>query len=335
MSFQFCDLTAADFYRKIEWMSHTHQSLPRDIFENESDETKFSRKITHLPFSILVLQSAQENSQKRYYILSDMHISEPGSLGRIKVGYPMQVQANTCKIDFTRPTAVKITAKIGSVSEDAQHFMSEIFKNIYSLGIWKRHTEEGDRSKLYYTMPLYRGQELFDYLNLFHSNNQPMGIGRAINIILHLALEVQKIHRAGYVYWDIKPENIMRYDNKELKTLDIKLIDWDSLSRANQLAPLRGRAIGTPEFMAPELKRACSSGATEFMASYTLDIYSLGKTFETILEVAQLHSDQLAYINKHLITSMLKQRISIDEVVEKIERIFPRDQLKMRPGAGI
>jgi TolB-like protein/Tfp pilus assembly protein PilF len=85
----------------------------------------------------------------------------------------------------------------------------------------------------------------------------------ATSILAELCGAVAAVHRAGLVHRDIKAQNVMREDGGRLVLMDF--------GAGQELEPhaSRGRVVGTPVYMAPEL----FAGAPATVRS---DIYSLG-----------------------------------------------------------
>jgi len=102
MSVPYCAENVLNFYHTVNQISQI--PLPSHIFEE--DTTKFSRKITGIPFSILVLQPTKADSSKSFYILSNMKKND--SDGCAKIAYPLTFRTNIAYVYFNLPTAVKI-----------------------------------------------------------------------------------------------------------------------------------------------------------------------------------------------------------------------------------
>ncbi len=93
-------------------------------------------------------------------------------------------------------------------------------------------------------------------------------LGWARQILTGLAV----IHRAGFVYRDLKLSNILIDDDGDL----LKLADFGSLKREN--GDSTRSFIGTPATMAPEqiLPVGHSAGGCEYAVDYRADYYALG-----------------------------------------------------------
>jgi serine/threonine protein kinase len=203
--------------------------------------------------------------------------------------------------------------------------MKETFKDIYSHGTVEKHciknpqkdqrvlTPRIKSEKIYYTMPLYSGEELLTYLTKFKFNLESKS-DRAIvlNIMLKIAQEIQKIHQLDYVHLDIKPDNVIIQHNKDKNSLNIRLIDWDFLHKKSTVLRYK---MGTERYRHPEV-RIGSSVQPKF------DVYSLGIFFNDIKEIFKISELE------ELITLMLNDNINIDEVIEKLSKLLKSNKFE-------
>lgn len=94
----------------------------------------------------------------------------------------------------------------------------------------------------------------------------------ATQLVGQLATALTAAHDCDILHCDIKPDNVMLTGDSVAKLADFglaRMIAYETGSR-------RGRVVGTPSFMAPEL-----FGDSE--TSFQSDIYSLGATYFTLL----------------------------------------------------
>jgi serine/threonine protein kinase len=98
----------------------------------------------------------------------------------------------------------------------------------------------------------------------------PLPTAEACDAIRQAALGLQFAHENGFVHRDVKPHNLMRTPNGQIKILDFGL----ARPPRNEMAGLtqQGTIMGTPDYMAPEQARDSHS------ADGRADIYSLGCT---------------------------------------------------------
>lgn len=93
----------------------------------------------------------------------------------------------------------------------------------------------------------------------------------ACRIALEAAEGLQAAHRAGLVHRDIKPDNLMFADDRQVKLVDFGLAK--AIARSDDLSmTATGQILGTPLYMAPE---QIEKGEIDART----DIYSLGATF--------------------------------------------------------
>ena len=123
------------------------------------------------------------------------------------------------------------------------------FNNLRSLdhpNIVKIHEYFEDRDKCYIITEILKGGELFDEItrrNRFSENDAAM-------IMKHIFQSVNYCHKNHIMHRDLKPENIMLEENKDYS--QIKIIDF-GLSRHFENDEIIHQAIGTPDYMAPEV----------------------------------------------------------------------------------
>ena len=129
----------------------------------------------------------------------------------------------------------------------------------------------------------------------------PLPVAEACDIIRQAALGLQHAHEKGMVHRDIKPDNLMRTRDGQIKILDFGLVRLGRPSQevtttasaaavedgAEQLTQA-GVAMGTPDYIAPEQ-------AKDFrQADIRADVYSLGCTFYQLLTGQVPHPEDSA-----------------------------------------
>ena len=104
------------------------------------------------------------------------------------------------------------------------------------------------------------GNDIFDKL----SKNQKFSEEQTAKFIVQIISAVKYMHDNGIIYRDIKPENILIYDEENFL---VKLIDYDTSLYINE-KKLKEK-IGTPSYMAPEILKG-----EEY--DYKVDVWSIG-----------------------------------------------------------
>jgi serine/threonine protein kinase len=131
----------------------------------------------------------------------------------------------------------------------------------------------------------------------------PLPVALACNYVRQVALGLQHAHERGMVHRDVKPQNLMRTKEGQVKILDFGLARFLRESAAaeppvSDLSPFGpaqpdaltqvGAMMGTPDFMAPEQASDAST------ADVRADIYSLGCTLYYLLTgKAPFHDETL------------------------------------------
>lgn len=184
----------------------------------------------------------------------------------------------------------------------------------------------------YYLFSEYRGEkDLLDHLDqddYFHFQD-------LIQIFLDVALDIQKLHRRGWVHRDVKLENIL-YNGKNARLGDPGMAEKDHIYRFN---------YGTQSHLPPELA-PCSSNKS-FAGSYpnkAHDIYSLGFTIDRMLNfinffVGSCHTDGELFELESLVAEMMSpaysRRPNINYVIQALKRILEPPSLDNRKAFAI
>ncbi len=127
---------------------------------------------------------------------------------------------------------------------------------------------------LYYVMPLVGGETLRTKL----SREFRLPLGAALGIAAEVADALAYAHRNNIIHRDVKPENILLYDDHALVTdfgiaRAVHEADTDSLTET-------GMALGTPAYMSPE------QAAAEEEIDGRTDIYALACVLYEMLDGA-------------------------------------------------
>ena len=110
---------------------------------------------------------------------------------------------------------------------------------------------------LYIAMEFIDGQTLTDLVEEEH----PLAIGRVLTIAKQVALALDEAHDKGVLHRDLKPDNVMVEDLRNLKDR-VRVVDFgiaklqeDDPQSARSFQTRTGVVCGTPEYMSPEQLR--------------------------------------------------------------------------------
>ena len=110
-------------------------------------------------------------------------------------------------------------------------------------------------------------------------NDLPRSLLDILDIFIQVADGVRAMHQAGYVHCDIKPINIIRDDQRQ-----IKIIDFGQSARAGTV---KDRIQGTPDYIAPEqvVRRPVMPQTDVFNLGASLYWALTGRTIPTLYTV--------------------------------------------------
>jgi serine/threonine protein kinase len=123
-------------------------------------------------------------------------------------------------------------------------------------------------------MEFVEGQSLADYLR----TRGTLPIAEACDYVRQAALGLQHAHQQGMIHRDVKPHNLMRTPQGQIKVLDFGLARCGrETDKPRTQLTQQGVLMGTADYMAPE--QANDSRVADIRA----DIYSLGCTLYHLL----------------------------------------------------
>lgn len=222
--------------------------------------------------------------------------------------------------DLQRDLAMKVIHgnDAGSVASDVDpRILSRFFDEAQITG-WLEHPgvvpihELGidSHGQAYFTMPLIRGSDLSEVIELVHSEDDRWNQTRALGVILKACEAMAYAHSHGIIHRDLKPANVMVGEYGETYVMDWGLAkvldtderptpvasrDGDSPSTPDKTPPppsspgmtMAGQVLGTPYFMPPEQ----AEGKLDEL-SPRADVYSMGAILYTLLSGQMPYYDQ-------------------------------------------
>ena len=147
----------------------------------------------------------------------------------------------------------------------------EIVSRLDHPNVVRAHDVVRTRTQLYLVLEYIEGRDL----GALVKERGLLPIPEAVDYTIQAARGLAYAHRCGVVHRDIKPGNLLMARDNVVKLSDLGLArlytqDSDDLT-------LKGRCMGTPEFMAPEQADDASR------ADARSDLYSLGSTLFHLL----------------------------------------------------
>jgi serine/threonine protein kinase len=159
------------------------------------------------------------------------------------------------------------------------------------------------RTQLYLVLEYVPGQDLGNLVK----ERGPLPIGEAVDYAVQAARGLAYAHQCGVIHRDLKPANLLLTPTGIVKLTDLGLA---RMHMEDEGLAMRGRCIGTPEFMAPEQAEDSST------ADHRSDLYALGSTLF------------------HLLTGQLPVRgSSYLHTLQQLLMVSPRPLAQVRPDA--
>ncbi len=172
----------------------------------------------------------------------------------------------------------------------------------------------------YFVMEFVDGQTIYDEL----VKNRVFDETAALDIIIQIAEALEHAHARGLIHRDVKPKNIMITARGVAKLADMGLARQADDAAAAEAE--KGRAFGTPYYIAPEQIR----GVVD--VDGRADIYSLGATFYNMVtgKVPFEGPTPTAIMQKHLKQPLVPpdhlNRSLSTGLAEVIERMMMKDR---------
>lgn len=125
----------------------------------------------------------------------------------------------------------------------------EIMKVLDHPNIVKLHETFEDAGHIYLVMELCSGGELFDWMK---SAKYGVSEKAASKVVKQIASAVAYMHMASIVHGDIKPENIMFLNQKDISESCVKVVDFGESKRFVKGTLIISSRL-TPHYVAPEV----------------------------------------------------------------------------------
>ncbi len=110
----------------------------------------------------------------------------------------------------------------------------------------------------------------------------------AVSLVQRVAGILGRIHAAGYIHCDLKPDHIFVAAGAG-GTLDVHVVDFGAAQRIGERSPTPGFVVGTPQYMAPEQAAAVAD------LDARADVYALGAILYELLSARPLLSRSNAF----------------------------------------
>ena len=174
-------------------------------------------------------------------------------------------------VQHRKTKQVSALKHVEKTDEKSQRFLDQVIQE-YKIGLKLDHPSIRKVRKLVKHRKMLRITALsmiMEHIDATTLNQQmPKNHVQAVDIFLQVAKGLSHMHERGYVHADIKPNNILVDDGR-----DVKIID---LGQACETGTVKKRIQGTPGYMAPEQ-------ANRGVITPRTDIYNLGAMMYFIL----------------------------------------------------
>jgi serine/threonine protein kinase len=182
-------------------------------------------------------------------------------------------------VTLNRPVALKVVVEKQTTTSLLERFQREAraLAACQSPHIVQIYAFGRDAGLSFIAMELVSGEDLASILHGYRQHGESLPVRRSLAIIRQIASALDRIHTAGIVHRDVKPENILI----EHETGRPILIDFGlSVRITGSKRPSVG--VGTPHYMAPEQVDLGPGGQTSAISPRT-DVYALAcTTFELL-----------------------------------------------------
>lgn len=148
----------------------------------------------------------------------------------------------------------------------------------------------------------------------------PLTVAEACRLVRQAAVGLQYAHEHKLIHRDVKPSNLMRDRQGQLKILDLGLARFRLAEPAGEEMTRSGETMGTIEYMAPE--QASDTHSVDVRA----DIYGLGCTLHYLLIGRAPYAGETAYqtLKAHHESPIPSLRAERSDVPENLDRVFQK-----------
>ncbi|MEZ6062098.1 MAG: serine/threonine-protein kinase [Planctomycetaceae bacterium] len=194
-----------------------------------------------------------------------------GGMSTIYVAEEVETQ-QICALKILPPSRAKEASYLPRFLREADLASRLEHPNI--VRVYGLHTVSDGKSDVYFmAMELLHGADLSEEVNA----RGPLSIRTAAEVVRQSALGLEYAHQAGLVHRDVKPGNLFRTLEGDIRILDLGLASMLEGEQENLTRQYNERVLGTADYLAPE--QAVDSHRADSRA----DIYALGATLYFML----------------------------------------------------
>jgi eukaryotic-like serine/threonine-protein kinase len=301
------------------------------------DETEFEASLISGPETAAVGESPHDVEATA---VPDVHAAkQPAWTGKVlghfkllrRVGegrMGMVIQAQD--INLHRIVALKVLNKRLPGVDEAQHVLQFLREaraaaQIEHPNVVRIYEINQHRGWWYIAMEMIEGGNLRSIVKA----GGPLSIPRACSLIADAAAGLAIAHQSGIIHRDIKPTNLMLTRQGRCKLTDFGLVRIDD---PNDPFDFTDRAVGSPQFMAPEMISRSS-------VTPAVDVYSLANTLYYAMvgeaPYTGLSTDDI--LNKHLTAAVPDIRQRLPDCPASLASLIMRAMSKVpteRPSAA-
>jgi len=249
----------------LKFFSTVHNCDILYSFYNINRENNYSNILNFYNFYIKNCNYKDINS---YYILKK-------ELGKGKFGHVFLAERKSDLKEFS----IKYVNKKNPTEEEYKinRWEATIFStlmNIRNPNIIRTYQKFENDKNLFFVFEYVKGHDLKTYMKIYNYNNNINSTSNIINITMQILNGLNTLHKYGILHRDIKPTNIMVYDNNiylnKTGKGNIKIIDF-GLSKILGKYETAEESYGSLCFKCPELIR-------QIPYDFKIDSWNLGIT---------------------------------------------------------